>query len=818
MTGLAFVCGIVVLFIGLLAYETEDGTSRLLKSQRGLWSWLSSDNWPAKVGAVLMVIGVGALLRYVLVHSQLPPQLKLSAGVLMAATLGLLSYRFQAQPARRGLHLALAGAAGGVAYLTAYSAFALFGYLNDIAGLTLLVLVSAAVAALALAANAASMAVLAMLGAYAAPAFGISDPGPVVVLGYYFACSVLVLLMVMARGWRALIHLSFLFTLAGASFFGWSAEYYRPEHYAVMQPLLLLMVTLHIAMPLVERRATVFAPSPPDHAWTERLDQGYFVALPMVAVVLTYCIAPHIAPEAALGTAGLAALWAVAAGVVFVNRREATRHGIVALLLATAALLAWFNQIPATLVGLFAAAVLLTMAVRLPLTESIEGLASFMVTLLAALYVLQSMFEHGDGTLFINAWFAQRVVAVAIIAWCAWLRYRSAPGYARLLSAIAAVLMFESLVIELVRLHLHVTAELLHLVAAAGLLGAAWFVQRWSGAVGVAGGATLVLWLSAAWTTSSTANDRPAFALILAALDVGVLSFAARRFVGVSRQHESTAMSMLFTLPLLAAIWALGFHPLIDDSAGFRLLCVVTLATLAITVFAAQLEWLDQRWSRHVLPALYWFNAYLLGAITVCYIARGWWPSAYEVSAFVLLATLTWMQRAADGADWRGLATLLAAALVVQAGLLRLLTPSLATHPVMSMLDVTAMSLPAVLSLIWALLGAALAYWSSRTAKRSTWTAGSSLMAIAAGKLVLVDFGSLGDLGNILALIAAGGVFLTVAWAVPMPPRAAPPAASPGSPSPAPTASPPPDTAMPPRAPPLEFGVLNLRPRADDDI
>ena len=46
MTGLAFVCGIVVLFIGLLAYETEDGTSRLLKSQRGLWSWLSSDNWP----------------------------------------------------------------------------------------------------------------------------------------------------------------------------------------------------------------------------------------------------------------------------------------------------------------------------------------------------------------------------------------------------------------------------------------------------------------------------------------------------------------------------------------------------------------------------------------------------------------------------------------------------------------------------------------------------------------------------------------------------------------------------------------------------
>ena len=63
MTGLAFICGIVVLFIGVLAYETEDGALRLKDSQRGLWTWLTSDNWPAKVGAALMVLGIGALLK-----------------------------------------------------------------------------------------------------------------------------------------------------------------------------------------------------------------------------------------------------------------------------------------------------------------------------------------------------------------------------------------------------------------------------------------------------------------------------------------------------------------------------------------------------------------------------------------------------------------------------------------------------------------------------------------------------------------------------------------------------------------------------------
>lgn len=824
MTALAFLSGIVVLFIGLLAYESEDGSARLRDSQRGLWNWLTSDNWPAKVGGVLLVIGVGALMRYVLLHTQVPPDVKLSVGVLLAAALGYLSYRLHALPARRGLHLALAGAAGGVAYLTAYSAFALFGYLNDIAGLTLLVLVSAAVAALALSAQAASMAVLGMLGAYAAPAFGLGEPGPLVVFGYYFVCSVLVMVMVIARGWRVLIHLSFLFTLAGSIFFAWTAQYYQPEHYALMQPMLYLLVALHIAMPIVERRATIFARAPSTNEWPDRLDQGYFVALPMVAVILTYCIAPHIAPEAAWGTAGLAALWAVAGAVVFVNRREALRYGIVALLLATAALLAGFNDIPGTLIALFAMAVLLTVAVRLHLPEAVAGLASFLVTLLAALYVVQSMFDHGSGVIFFNAWFGQRAVAVAIVAWCAGLRGRQAPGYARLLYSIAAVLLFESIVIELLRWHLHITAELVHGLAVAAIAVAGYRAERWHNAARVAAAATLVLWLSAAWAADSAAAHATAFALVLIAADIAALGYAARRLAGSSRARDDSAMLLLFALPLMGATWTLGFQSLTDDSAGFRLLCVVSFATLAMCLFATHIEWLDERWTRRALPALFWFNAYLLGAITLCYIARGMWPALYELSTLALLAMLCWLQRASKDTQWRGIVTLIGAALVLQAGLLRLLTPALVDRDVMSVLDVTAMSLPAVLSLVWAMLGAALAYWSGRTANRSTWTAGSSLMAVAAAKLVLLDFGSLGSLGNILALIAAGGVFMAVAWLVPIPPRATVRPASPATSTPASRvgeATADECAATPevpkPRTPSLEFGAFNLRPRQGQD-
>jgi hypothetical protein len=56
------------------------------------------------------------------------------------------------------------------------------------------------------------------------------------------------------------------------------------------------------------------------------------------------------------------------------------------------------------------------------------------------------------------------------------------------------------------------------------------------------------------------------------------------------------------------------------------------------------------------------------------------------------------------------------------------------------------------------------------------WSAGAAFLVGAAIKLLLLDFGSLGDLANILAVIAAGGVFLLVGWLAPIPPPAAKPA------------------------------------------
>ena len=130
------------------------------------------------------------------------------------------------------ISLALGGAAFGVAYLTAYSAFALFGYLPTMQGLGLLVLTALAPAYSRFRAVRFRGRVV-HGGSVHRAAFAVDDPGPRVVYGYYIAASLLTLAMVSFRGWRPLIHLSFLFTLAGSAFFAWTAGYFVAGNSAV---------------------------------------------------------------------------------------------------------------------------------------------------------------------------------------------------------------------------------------------------------------------------------------------------------------------------------------------------------------------------------------------------------------------------------------------------------------------------------------------------------------------------------------------------------------------------------------------------------
>ena len=142
MTALLFICAIAALFALVLAWEAgRDGTTQALRPA-GLLSWFIGGNWPAKAGALLLTIGTGALLRYLMLNIDFPASGKLMTGVLVATALGAGSAALKSQPKRRPIHLALGGAALGVAYLTAYSAYGFFKFVPDVQALGALFIVA----------------------------------------------------------------------------------------------------------------------------------------------------------------------------------------------------------------------------------------------------------------------------------------------------------------------------------------------------------------------------------------------------------------------------------------------------------------------------------------------------------------------------------------------------------------------------------------------------------------------------------------------------------------------------------------------------
>ena len=215
------------------------------------------------------------------------------------------------------------------------------------------------------------------------------------------------------------------------------------------------------------------------------------------------------------------------------------------------------------------------------------------------------------------------------------------------------------------------------------------------------------------------------------------------------------------------------------DGAGLSLL-VVSSTTLLLALSAVSASVQARRavpgrrlWANTLSPVGFVAFGGVLFYQTLFHIDRNAWAVAYDVVSLVyLLITLATMQ-SEDARDTRffGFIGVLASIFVAAAMLLRLVGPP----GVMTILDLIDILFPAVLSLILAGVGTAITWWATRVVSRFFWSVGVSLMIIAALKLVLFDFGSLGQIANILAMLAAGGLFLLVAWLAPFPPKSSGP-------------------------------------------
>jgi hypothetical protein len=762
MTTLVFLFSIAVIFGSVLALEVKEKSEVAFRRPVGLVAWLTGGNWPAKIGGGLLVVGVGALLRYALINLDVSNTLKLGTGVLAAGALGLAATLTRVGAGRRAVSLALAGAAFGVAYLTAYSAFGLFHYLDNVTGVGLLAVTALGAGVYAITRGALSLALLAMVGAYLAPAFAVSDPGPAVVYGYYVAASLLSLIMVAARGWRPLIHLSFLFTLAGGAFFAWTARYFTAEHASVMLPAVLALAAVHVLMPVAERRGA-------HGVWLERLDLVYALSLPVAAALSAWLVS---ASRASLSgeLLALGAIWFAVAGYLLVQGREGVAlHALIGLLLAGIGGAVRFRDLPWELIALTVSVGALWLAARRSSSsDRLLGALAGVVPLTGFLHVISSLSQPPGATVFLNERFVERLFGAGLLMVAGQACRRARQSLDTLLWSVGVGWALVAIGSELLRWDLVALAPLLHwallcLVIALAILRTP--PQATSTPL-------VILPVAVLFTASWAAMNASAVVswVSLALAPTALVALSVRR-AGVERATQVGRALCAVIAPLTAGIWAAHLGTLERfDTPQFALTIVLLVLLLTLITGRLLLERSSDWLGTAAEMAAFVFAATLL-YVTTLSISRAPWGMALELLALVGMLWLVYADRPSPVLPrWLAPGSALGVALVLQAYLLRWLGPPGS----LDVWDIPRMRSPTLASLLWAIMGGLLTVWGRRHQSRPVWAAGAALLVASALKLVLLDFGSLGQLTNIVAVIGAGIVFMLVGWLAPMPPAARP--------------------------------------------
>ena len=281
-------------------------------------AWLTGGNTVARVGLLVLFIGVAFLLRYVAEHTSVPIEWRL-AGVALAG-LALLVFGWRLRISRQGYAITLQGGAVGILYLTVFAALKLYDVLPPLPAFALLAALAVLSGALAIAQNARALAALGATGGFLAPILVSTGSGRIeLLLAYYMLLNLGVLGIAWFRAWRELNWIGFAFTFGVFGF--WVAQRYVPEQYLLAQGfvaafwLLFLGVSMLYALRQPQQSRGIF-------------DTTLMFALPLAA----FGIQSRLTEGLQLAVAAV-----VAAGAYLISSAALLRRGEKALRLLTEA-------------------------------------------------------------------------------------------------------------------------------------------------------------------------------------------------------------------------------------------------------------------------------------------------------------------------------------------------------------------------------------------------------------------------------------------------------------------------------------------------
>ena len=178
--------------------------------------WFTVGNVPVKIGVLVALAGVAALLKYASDQGllQLPVALRLSA--VAAAALLALGFAWRRREGNRVFALSVQGGAIGTLLLVVFASSRLYGLVDAGPAFALSVILVAGAALLAVLQNAQALAAFALLAGFLAPVWLSTGGGNHVALfSYYALVNAAVVAIAWFRSWRLLNLLGFASTFDG---------------------------------------------------------------------------------------------------------------------------------------------------------------------------------------------------------------------------------------------------------------------------------------------------------------------------------------------------------------------------------------------------------------------------------------------------------------------------------------------------------------------------------------------------------------------------------------------------------------------------
>ncbi|HEL3176786.1 TPA: DUF2339 domain-containing protein [Stenotrophomonas maltophilia] len=749
--------------------------------------WFTEGNVPVKIGMLVLLAGVAALLKYVSDQGWLvlPIELRL-AGVTVGA-LGLLAFGWHQRERRRLFALALQGGAIGVLLLTIFAAFKRFELLNPGFAFASSIALVAGLCVLAVVQNSRTLAVLGILAGFMAPLWLSTGSGNHVGLfSYYAVLNAGIFAIAWFRPWRALNLLGFAFTFGIGTF--WGVLQYAPDKFSSTEPFLLLFFAFYLLIPLLYARRQ-------PAGRRDLVDGSLVFGTPLVAFSLQAGMLHEQPMTLALCALGLAAIYAVLARALIARASYtvlAQSHAVLAVGFATLAVPLALSARATGAVFALEGAGLAWLGLRqkrwLP---QVSGALLQMGAAFA--FVAGGDHWHEDLRFLLNPTaIGALLLAVAGFA-SAWSYQRRQRHEIALVYYLWGLLWWlGGLVHEITRFfpyRIEVDA-LLVLAAVTAWLAAEVQRRQPARALGVTALAMLALGFPLA-LIQSDAHHQP-FA------GYGALAWAVFAVLGVRtllclRQGGNTVARIAQflwwllwpSLLSLLALWGGG-------EAGLAQGWTTLLVTLPWLLMAALSLW---RWNalRWPLGAAFDRVRQPLQCVLFGLLSIGW------LSGQLLpgdAAPLLWLPvlNPAEIGQWLSLLLLARwlysdqapqALLGIRMPLLSLATfvalTSVVLHGVhqwgglswnASMMRFSLAQTS--LTVLWSVLGVIAWVWGSRRGQRVLWMVGAVLMGVVLAKLVIVDRQHLGNLLGIASFIAYGLLCTVVGYLAPAPPSAAP--------------------------------------------